>query len=98
MGKMMPTRLLDATDLAEILGLNGRRAIYDRIYRGGELPPPLRLSRTLRWHPDDVADWLAEKRSEAAEEQVQRQRHQEAAAKIAPSTTASPDRPRRKPS
>ena len=53
-----PKRLLDADDIADLIGLSGRRAVYRRLARGSDFPRPVRIGRSMRWRPEDVADWL----------------------------------------
>lgn len=33
-------------------------AIYMRRYRGGSLPPEIRIGNTVRYRPEDVDAWL----------------------------------------
>lgn len=50
--------LLDASDMADLLGLPDRRAVYKRMARGN-FPPAIRLGdRSLRWRWSDVDDFL----------------------------------------
>ena len=51
-------RLLRRTELEEILGLS-RASIY-RLIALGRFPAPLKIGiSAVRWHPQDVRDWLA---------------------------------------
>lgn len=53
----MTDQLLTAKDLAEVLGISPN-AVYTRLYRGGDLPPPIQVgARALRWCPKDVERW-----------------------------------------
>lgn len=59
-GETMTATLLDANDLAKILGADVRTV--RRWVREGEAPPPIRIGGTLRWRKADVERWLEEKR------------------------------------
>jgi len=51
--------LLDAKDLADLIGVPNARAVYKRVQRNPDFPQPVRISsRSLRWRPEDVEDWL----------------------------------------
>jgi len=49
--------LLDAADLADLLGLPSARAVYRRRERGN-FPKAVRVGRSLRWRWTDVEDYL----------------------------------------
>lgn len=51
---MTPRMLCDVTGLK-------LQTIYNRINTGGDLPPIVRLGRSLRWRDCDVQDWIAKK-------------------------------------
>ncbi len=52
-------KLLSTADLARVLGVDDRtvRRMRDR----GDLPPAIDLGSVLRWRPEDVERWLAER-------------------------------------
>ena len=56
------TKLLNAAQIAEILGMT-ESSVYHYSSRCPEkLPPSMHLGRKmLRWHPDIVKKWLEEK-------------------------------------
>jgi excisionase family DNA binding protein len=43
-------------EVAELLGI-GQRSLF-RYLKAGELPPPIRLGRSLRWSRQAVLEWL----------------------------------------
>jgi len=49
--------LLDAADMADLLGLPSARAVYRRRQRGN-FPKAVRVGRSLRWRWADVEDYL----------------------------------------
>jgi predicted DNA-binding transcriptional regulator AlpA len=54
-----PKPLIDAKDLADLIGVPNARAVYKRVRRDLDFPRPVRISsRSLRWRPEDVEDWL----------------------------------------
>ena len=52
-------RWLCVGDLAERYAVS-KKTIYRRIDLG-DLPPPRRIGRLLRWHPADIERWEASK-------------------------------------
>ena len=52
-------QLIDAKQLAGLLCLSVRR-IW-RLYAAGELPPAIRIGRTVRWKLSDIRQWIDEK-------------------------------------
>lgn len=56
----MSDRLLDATELAELLGLPSAQAVYQiRYATPKDLPPAITIGgRRVRWLKSSVFDWL----------------------------------------
>lgn len=50
-------RLLDAGEVAAVLGLTGKRAVYNRRHRG-TLPPAIKVGSSVRWRADTLDAWL----------------------------------------
>jgi predicted DNA-binding transcriptional regulator AlpA len=50
--------LLTVTDVAALLGLPSARSVYNRLHRGTDFPPPVRVGASLRWRAADVDAWL----------------------------------------
>ncbi len=59
--RLLDVELLDVGDLCRLLGLT-KKALYNRRYREGALPPAIRVGASLRWRPADVEVWLQENR------------------------------------
>jgi len=53
-------RLLDIEQLSTTICL-AKQTIYNRLNRGEDLPPAIRLGRALRWRESDVNAWVAGK-------------------------------------
>ncbi|QLG89930.1 helix-turn-helix domain-containing protein [Chitinibacter bivalviorum] len=53
-------RLIDIKELSETISL-AEQTIYNRFNKGGDLPPAIKLGRSLRWRESDVAAWIASK-------------------------------------
>ena len=51
------SQLISANTLAELLSVSKRT--LSRLQSKGELPPPIRLGRTIRWRVDVVNKWVA---------------------------------------
>jgi predicted DNA-binding transcriptional regulator AlpA len=64
--------LVPAKEFASTIG-RSPRSISDTLYRGGDLPPPIRIGRRLYFSQPDIDNWLDEKREEAVTEMRQRQ-------------------------
>jgi predicted DNA-binding transcriptional regulator AlpA len=60
----IPGRLLDASDLAELLKVSEHTIRYWRLK--GRLPEPLKIGDCVRWDPRDIAAYLAKLRPQAA--------------------------------
>jgi excisionase family DNA binding protein len=52
-----PDRLLPIDEVARILRLSPRTVF--RLVKRGELIPPLRIGRSIRWRLTDIQIWLA---------------------------------------
>jgi predicted DNA-binding transcriptional regulator AlpA len=52
--------LFNPETLAKLLGI-AEQTIYNRHSTGGDLPPSVKLGRSLRFRPTDVMDWLDKK-------------------------------------
>jgi predicted DNA-binding transcriptional regulator AlpA len=61
------SRLLDASQVAEMLGLSGPRALYRRRARR-TTPPALLVGASLRWRLSEIERWLDE-RHDATEDE-----------------------------
>lgn len=57
-------KLLTVDDIANILKVSTRT--LRRRWHKGEFPPPMRIGRLIRWHPDQLRDYLAKQREESA--------------------------------
>ena len=56
------TKLMNAAQLADILGMTERSVYHYSSQCPEKLPPAMRLGRKmLRWHPDIVQKWLNER-------------------------------------
>ncbi|WP_297575971.1 AlpA family transcriptional regulator [uncultured Deefgea sp.] len=53
-------RLIDIKELSQTISL-AEQTIYNRFNTGGDLPPAIKLGRSLRWRESDVAAWIASK-------------------------------------
>ena len=53
-------QLLTPEMLCNITGLK-LQTIYNRVCTGGDLPPAIRLGRSLRWRQADVDTWIQSK-------------------------------------
>jgi predicted DNA-binding transcriptional regulator AlpA len=53
-----PKNWMRAVSLAALLGLNVQ-SIYNRIHRGGDLPPYYKKGRAVRFFRPEVESWLA---------------------------------------
>jgi excisionase family DNA binding protein len=62
----MNGRLLTTREVAELLGLSPATVL--RRWRSGELPGIRLSSNVLRFDPDEIDAWLADRRSAAARE------------------------------
>lgn len=49
--------LLTAIDLSALLQVSRRK--LEEMVAAGEVPHPVRFGRIRRWHPDSIAQWLA---------------------------------------
>jgi excisionase family DNA binding protein len=49
--------LLSAPEVAELLGVSKRHVAA--LNSSGRLPRPIRLGRAVRWHADEMREWLA---------------------------------------
>lgn len=58
--------LLTVDDVAKILRVSTRTV--RRRWNKGEFPAPMRIGRLVRWHPDQIRDYLAKQREECARE------------------------------
>lgn len=64
-------RMIDATTLAGLLGLHGRQAVYNRIYRGEEgetVPYSIKIGGQRLWRLTEVEAWIEEKAEESRAE------------------------------
>ncbi|MET7015150.1 helix-turn-helix transcriptional regulator [Uliginosibacterium flavum] len=52
--------LLNIKELARCTGL-AVQTIYNRLNTCGDLPPAIRLGRSLRWREEDVEYWISTK-------------------------------------
>jgi len=59
----MTERLVDAAELASILGISTRTLA--RMVRTGDIPQPVAVGRLRRWNPDAVSSALSRKTKEA---------------------------------
>jgi excisionase family DNA binding protein len=59
----MTARLVDASELASILGISTRTLA--RMVKKGDIPQPLAVGRLRRWNPDAVNTALSRKVKEA---------------------------------
>lgn len=53
----IPSELLDVGAVAQLLGVSARH-VY-RLADAGQMPPPVRLGRLVRWPRKSVLDWIA---------------------------------------
>jgi predicted DNA-binding transcriptional regulator AlpA len=52
------TKLLTTQGFADFMGWTVH-AVYMRRYRGGSLPPEIRIGSTVRYRMEDIEHWLA---------------------------------------
>ena len=50
--------LLSAPAVARMLDLSARQVW--RLLAGGRIPRPVRIGRSVRWRPADLAQWIAD--------------------------------------
>lgn len=62
-------RLIDIKELSQTISL-AEQTIYNRFNKGGDLPPAIKLGRSLRWRESDVAAWIASKQPVLAPKQL----------------------------
>lgn len=63
-----PVKLaLTVKDVAEMLGI-GRRTVW-RLIATGQIPPPMRIGRSVRWRKASFERWLEKREREALREQ-----------------------------
>jgi prophage regulatory protein len=62
-------RLIDIKELSQTISL-AEQTIYNRFNTGGDLPPAIKLGRSLRWRESDVAAWIANKQPATIPEQL----------------------------
>jgi len=55
-------RFLNIKQLSEIIGL-AEQTIYNRVNTGGDLPPTIKLGRSLRWRESNVEEWMNSKQA-----------------------------------
>jgi excisionase family DNA binding protein len=57
--QLKQARLLSVREVSKLLGL-GERTIY-RLSDTGELPPPIRISRLVRWRLSDLETFVQQR-------------------------------------
>lgn len=57
-------RLLNATDITQLLGVS--RRTFDTLVARGETPPHILIGRQRRWRQQDVSDWIEALLADAA--------------------------------
>jgi predicted DNA-binding transcriptional regulator AlpA len=53
--------LLSVAHVAAFLGTSAR-GVYNRLHRGSDFPPPIRIGSSLRWRVEDITAWLDDHR------------------------------------
>ena len=53
----MDNRLLTVTDVAKVLSISARQVW--KLLAARQLPPPLRLGRSVRWPEEELKTWIA---------------------------------------
>lgn len=56
---MQETTLLNVKDVAVMLNL-GVSTVWRHV-KNGDVPKPIKIGRSVRWHQSDIDDWLADK-------------------------------------
>ena len=59
--------LLNASEVAATLGVS-QRSVW-RLSATGEIPPPVRIGRSVRWRRSTVEAWLAKEERQAVRQQ-----------------------------
>jgi predicted DNA-binding transcriptional regulator AlpA len=53
-------RFLNIDELSDVICL-AKQTIYNRVNKGGDLPPLIKLGKSLRWRSSDVEAWIDSK-------------------------------------
>ena len=54
-----PFRLIGRAEVAGILGVS--IPTIDKLTVSGKIPPPIKIGRSVRWHPEQIIDFINKK-------------------------------------